>query len=138
VRCVGDRIVVGENAVGQRLDARDDVRRVLGGERPQQRLVRAFEQAVGDLDARRAGPEGGERVDQLLRLVVALHVRLRRVLLGHVVGLVVDDQVRAVRFGGEHVDEAAHERAGAVRVQRELEPGLARDAGGLGEPPAQR
>ena len=35
------------------------------------------EQAVGDLDARRAVPQRGERVDQPLRLVVACDVLLR-------------------------------------------------------------
>ena len=92
-------------------------------------LGRALEQAVGDLDARRAVLQRRERVHHALRRVLALDQRRRasrpppsRS------ALVVDDERRAVGLAGEHVDEAGHQRAAAVRLEREREAGLAADA----------
>ena len=73
------------------------------------RLARALEEEVGDLDARRARAQRGERVDAPLDAVGGLDERLE-VGVAEAVGLVVDDQRGAVGLVGEHVDDAVEQR----------------------------
>ena len=132
VRRVRDREAAVEQIRGEAGESFGERTRVR--ERGGHRLVGALEEAVGDLGARRAVAQGGERVDEPLGRVVALDdVGGSRAL--EPVGLVVDDQRAAVRLARDDVDEAGHERPAARRVERERERGLlarparAREAG---------
>ena len=126
-----------EHAAGEREDLLGEGGRVGRGEAADDRLAGALEEAVGDLDARRAVAQRGERVDAALGRVVALD-DLGRVGAVEPVGLVVDDQRAAVGLGGEHVDEAVDERAAAARLERERERRLAATRARGGEARAQR
>ena len=92
------------------------------------RLAGALEEAVGDLDARRAVAQRGERVDACAGSRSRARRRRPASAPLQAVGLVVDDQRAAVGLGGEHVDEAVDERAAAGRLERERERRLAADA----------
>ena len=111
VRGLRDLVVVVDDAVGELAERVRQLRRVVRAVNGRDGLVGALEQAVRDLDRGRAGPQRGERVDEPLGLVVAGDVLARGRVLGDVVGLVVDDQVRAVGLVGVDVDDAADERA---------------------------
>jgi len=138
VRGRRDLVAVGHEAVGEPGERVGELWGVGGGVERRDRLRGALEQAVGDLDRGRPGPQRRERVDDPLGLVVARDVVLRRCVVGDVVGLVVDDQVRAVALSGVDVDDAAHQRAATVGLEGEGEPGLSRRVRGLGQALAQR
>src|SRR5215218_3873780 len=126
VRAPGDLVALVEHAAGERDDLLLEGARVGSREAADDGLARALEEAVGDVHARGAVAQRGERVDDALGRVVAVE-HLGRVGAVEAVGLVVDDQAAAPRLGGDHVDEAVRERAAAARLEREREAGLAAD-----------
>ena len=72
VRRGGHRVLGREHAAGELEDPLGERGRVALGERLADRLAGRLEEAVGDLDARRAVAQRGERVDAALGRVVAL------------------------------------------------------------------
>ena len=102
------------------------------------RLAGALEEAVGDLDARGAVAQRGERVDEPLGRVVALDARrrARRPRAGRTCSRRSARRRRPRRAITSR--KPVHERAAAAGLERERERRLAADAARGGEPRAQR
>ena len=132
-----DLVATIEHAAGQAGEALGERRLVGRRERARDRLGGALEEAVGDLDARGAVAQGGERVDDPLGRVVALD-DLGRLGALEPVGLVVGDQDAAVGLERDDVEEAVDQRPAAGALEREGERRLAAQAARAGQPRAQR
>jgi hypothetical protein len=72
VRRARDRVAVLEDALGEAFEPCREVGGLVLRVGRRDRLVGALEQQVGDFDSRRAVAQGGERVDDPLRVVLAL------------------------------------------------------------------
>jgi len=96
--------------------------------------ARTLEECVGDLDARGAAAQRGERVDASLHPVALVDIASEVAAGCQPVGLVVDDQLGAAALASQNVDDACQQRV----AERDGEPVLAMDGTGAGQPPGQR